>query len=216
MTVNQMIAIAPTRTTTGGPRDRFCRFFLMVAIVTVILSVSVRERSWFVARCSFFVARRLCCRTLATWEVSEGGVWKVTVTSFLSLSLSFSLSLCVCAYRSVVHRELSACAIFACTLAAEKILLRCITISFSAAECVNVLDLVQQEVSGKDYVFIKSNGADGPIAKKVYIQTGESYEGKIIIVDGLKGGEELIIEGARGLAENELIEVNLSKEANNG
>ena len=69
------------------------------------------------------------------------------------------------------------------------------------------LELVQQEVSGKDYVYIKGEGTEGPIAKKVYVTTGESYQGEIIIKEGLKGGEELIVDGARGLAENELIQV---------
>lgn len=88
---------------------------------------------------------------------------------------------------------------------------------YEAKDQVTVpLELVQQEVSGKDYVFIKTDGGEGPMAKKVYVETGESYEGKIIVVNGLEGGEELIVEGARGLAENELIEVNLTKEVNNG
>ncbi|MEM9821987.1 MAG: efflux RND transporter periplasmic adaptor subunit [Bacteroidota bacterium] len=78
------------------------------------------------------------------------------------------------------------------------------------------LDLVQQEVSGKDYLFIKSDGSEGAIAKKVYVETGESYEGEIIITSGLQGGEKLITDGARGLAENELIEVNTTKSVNNG
>jgi len=88
---------------------------------------------------------------------------------------------------------------------------------FEEKNAVSVpLDLVQQEVSGKDYVFIKTDGVEGAIAKKVYVETGESYEGNIIITEGLEGGEELITDGARGLAENELIEVNLTKTENNG
>ncbi len=69
------------------------------------------------------------------------------------------------------------------------------------------LELVQQEVSGKDYVFVKSNSAEGPVASKTYVRTSESYEGKIIITEGLKGGEEIIVDGARGLAEQEPIQV---------
>lgn len=69
------------------------------------------------------------------------------------------------------------------------------------------LEMVQQEVSGKDYVYIKAEGKDGPFAKKVYVKTGESYNGNIVIREGLRGGEELIMQGARGLAENELIRV---------
>ncbi len=77
-------------------------------------------------------------------------------------------------------------------------------------------DLVQQEVGGKTYVFVKASGEKGTFAKKAYITTGESAEGKIIVESGLKGDEELIIKGARSLAENELIQVqNTTTTANN-
>jgi RND family efflux transporter MFP subunit len=79
---------------------------------------------------------------------------------------------------------------------------------FSAKDAITVpLELVQQEVSGKDYVYIKKDGAEGAMAQKIYVTTGESYDGNIIIKDGLQGGEELIVTGARGLASNALIKV---------
>jgi len=86
---------------------------------------------------------------------------------------------------------------------------------FSEKDVVTVpLALVQQEGSGRDFVYIKGAGEEGSIAQKVIITTGESYEGQIVIKEGLKGGEELIIDGARGLAENELIEVRATPESN--
>lgn len=69
------------------------------------------------------------------------------------------------------------------------------------------VEMVQQEVSGKDYVYIKTAGEKGAIAKKVYVETGENYNGEVIIKSGLTGGDELILDGARGLAENQLIKV---------
>ena len=69
------------------------------------------------------------------------------------------------------------------------------------------LEMVQQEVGGKDYVYVIGEGEDGPLARKVYVKTGESYEGNIVIKEGLEGGETLIMEGARGLAENEPVKV---------
>ena len=69
------------------------------------------------------------------------------------------------------------------------------------------VEMVQQEVSGKDYVYIKSTGEKGEMAKKVYVETGENYNGEVIIKSGLTGGEALIVEGARGLAENQLVKV---------
>ncbi len=69
------------------------------------------------------------------------------------------------------------------------------------------VEMVQQEVSGKDYVYIKTAGEKGAVATKVFVETGENYNGEVIIKSGLTGGEEMILEGARGLAENQLIKV---------
>ncbi len=69
------------------------------------------------------------------------------------------------------------------------------------------LELVQQEVSGRSYVFVKDENSEGAFAKKVLVETGLSYEGNIIITSGLNGGEEIIVTGARGLANNELIKI---------
>lgn len=68
------------------------------------------------------------------------------------------------------------------------------------------LELVQQEVGGKQYVMtVVTEGQDGKIAKKVMVETGESYDGSIVITKGLTGGETLVASGARGLADGELI-----------
>jgi RND family efflux transporter MFP subunit len=69
------------------------------------------------------------------------------------------------------------------------------------------IELVQQEVSGRSFVFVKDENKEGAFAKKVIVETGASYEGNIIITSGLEGGEELIATGARGLANNELIKI---------
>jgi RND family efflux transporter MFP subunit len=79
------------------------------------------------------------------------------------------------------------------------------------------LDAVQQEVGGKKFVFISVDGDEGSVAKKVYVTTGDSYRGDIVITSGLNGGESLILEGSRGLANNEAIQVQTpKKELTNG
>ncbi len=79
---------------------------------------------------------------------------------------------------------------------------------FEAKDAVAIpLVLVQQEVTGKDYVYVKTDGPNGAFAKKVYVETGERSEGNVIITEGLKVGDQIIVEGGRGLAENELIEI---------
>lgn len=69
------------------------------------------------------------------------------------------------------------------------------------------IELVQQEVGGRSYLFVTSDGEKGPIAKKVYVKPGESFEGEIIITEGLKGEEELIVQGARNISDTEPIEI---------
>jgi len=79
---------------------------------------------------------------------------------------------------------------------------------FEAVDAVAIpLVLVQQEVTGKNYVYVKADGSEGPYAKKIYVETGERSDGNVIITEGLKFGDQIIIEGGRGLAENELIEL---------
>ncbi len=79
---------------------------------------------------------------------------------------------------------------------------------FTAKEAVAIpLEVVQQEVGGKDFVYITMEGPEGLTAKKVYVTTGESYEGNILITQGLNGDEVLIMEGARGLTDNTPVKV---------
>ena len=58
---------------------------------------------------------------------------------------------------------------------------------------------------------IATGGPDGPKAQKVFVKTGESFQGRIIISEGLEGGESVIVDGARGLTDNELIKVDEKK-----
>lgn len=69
------------------------------------------------------------------------------------------------------------------------------------------LELVQQEVGGDKYVMVKTQGSESAVAKKIYVKIGDSYEGNVVIEEGLKGGEEIIVKGSRSLNDGEGIEV---------
>ena len=69
------------------------------------------------------------------------------------------------------------------------------------------VDLVQQEIGGKSFVYVVTEKTGNLYAKKVYVKTGESYDNTIQITDGLNEGDELVILGARGLAENDLLQI---------
>ncbi len=62
------------------------------------------------------------------------------------------------------------------------------------------LEVIQQEVTGKRYVYVVENlEAEILRAKKVYIDSGDSYDNKIIISEGLNGDESLIVDGVQDL-----------------
>lgn len=69
------------------------------------------------------------------------------------------------------------------------------------------LHLIQQEVSGKDFVFVVGDEDGDKVAKKAYVQMGYTYKGEALIEEGLNGGEQLIAEGNRGLTENAVVEL---------
>ena len=70
------------------------------------------------------------------------------------------------------------------------------------------MDKVQQEVSGQRYVYLVAEDEDkGTIARKQYVTIGESYDGAVVIKEGLSGGETLILDGARGLADGQAIRI---------
>jgi multidrug efflux pump subunit AcrA (membrane-fusion protein) len=76
--------------------------------------------------------------------------------------------------------------------------------------------MVQQEVTGKEYVFVKGVYDRELVAEKRYVVTGDSYEGKVIIESGLVEGDEMIDEGALGLSERDLITlINVEDEEKN-
>jgi len=79
------------------------------------------------------------------------------------------------------------------------------------------LELVQQEVGGKNFVYTVANSEKGIVAEKKYVKTGESYDGNVIITEGLRQDMEVIIDGARNLSKGELIEIkNQTTENQNG
>lgn len=72
------------------------------------------------------------------------------------------------------------------------------------------LELVQEEVSGKKFVFVVITKEGKEVAQKKYITIGEGYEGDVIIEDGLSSGDQIIIDGARTVANGDLIK-NITK-----
>ncbi len=67
--------------------------------------------------------------------------------------------------------------------------------------------LIRQEVNGKQYVYTVEKHDGQMLAKKKYIQTGESDDAYIVITDGLEEGTEIIMDGAQKVAENDVVNI---------
>jgi len=62
------------------------------------------------------------------------------------------------------------------------------------------LEVIQQEVTGKRFVYVvDSSDANLPRAKKVYVDTGDSYDNEIVVTQGLQGTESLVVAGGQDL-----------------
>jgi RND family efflux transporter MFP subunit len=69
------------------------------------------------------------------------------------------------------------------------------------------LDLVQEEVGGKKFIYtIVNEGAD-MVAKKHFLTLGESADNKVIVKEGLTLGDQIVSEGSRSINENDLVEI---------
>ncbi len=77
-------------------------------------------------------------------------------------------------------------------------------------------ELIQQEVGGLDFVILAETDGKGARAKKIYIETGQSYEGEVVVASGLKEGDVLIVDGARGITDSESIQIQNPESATNG
>lgn len=70
------------------------------------------------------------------------------------------------------------------------------------------IELVQQEVGGLEFVFIVGvNDKNETFAQKAYVETGDSYEGNIVITSGITADQKIITEGARNIVDKEQIKV---------
>lgn len=77
------------------------------------------------------------------------------------------------------------------------------------------LEVIQQEVTGKRYVYVvDESDAKTPRAKKIYVSSGDSYDNNVVITEGLTGEESLIVAGVQDLLPNSalIIETTLSDE----
>jgi len=69
------------------------------------------------------------------------------------------------------------------------------------------INLVQQEINGREFLMVVDRRDGQPIAKKTYISRGPSNQKKVVITSGLSVGDELIDQGSKTVPEGHLIQV---------
>ena len=57
-------------------------------------------------------------------------------------------------------------------------------------------DLVQQEVGGKNFVYVVDRSGKKMIARKKYVKIGEAGDNTVVIAEGLNEKDEIIVDGA--------------------
>ncbi len=78
------------------------------------------------------------------------------------------------------------------------------------------VELVQEDVAGEKYVIKVSRSGGDHIANRVSVDVGDIYEGNAVIIKGIKVGDEIVLDGARLVADGEVIlianEINTANE----
>ena len=72
-------------------------------------------------------------------------------------------------------------------------------------------ELVLQEISGKEYLMVVGQKEGKKVAAKKFVVPGESYDGRVQIVEGITTEDEIIVVGARNVKEGDPIEIKMEE-----
>jgi membrane fusion protein, multidrug efflux system len=69
------------------------------------------------------------------------------------------------------------------------------------------LNVLQNELGGKAFVYVATKNANAWLAEKRYVKTGLSYRGEIEVTEGLQDGDILIVRGQQNVSEGQHLEL---------
>lgn len=72
-------------------------------------------------------------------------------------------------------------------------------------------ELIQQDLGGRDFVFLVKDGDKHQVSKRVFVETGKSYNGETVILSGLDGNETVVVKGAREMSDGEGLKILVSQ-----
>jgi membrane fusion protein, multidrug efflux system len=82
-----------------------------------------------------------------------------------------------------------------------------VTLLAEAREALSVPEVALQPLGPETFVWVASDGAQGPVAKKVKVTVGLRQNGRVEILAGLERGQRVVTEGVLRLREGASIEV---------
>ncbi|WP_236978461.1 efflux RND transporter periplasmic adaptor subunit [Membranihabitans maritimus] len=69
------------------------------------------------------------------------------------------------------------------------------------------INVIQQEINGKEYVMIADTTASPPVARKAYIERGDSSSDEVVVESGLTPGMKMIHIGSRTVGNGDPIKI---------
>lgn len=85
-------------------------------------------------------------------------------------------------------------------------------LEFQAEDLIVVSqDYIQQDVDGQRFVFTAQDAEDGStVARKTFVSTGQHYDNRAVVTEGLQRGDRIITNGTRGLTDGQPISLSQS------
>lgn len=80
------------------------------------------------------------------------------------------------------------------------------------------VNLIQQEINGREFLMVVDQSQGNPVARKTYITKTETNDEMAVITEGLKPGDEVIEVGGRTVSDGtplEIIELSVLSESTN-
>jgi len=69
------------------------------------------------------------------------------------------------------------------------------------------INLVQQEINGREFLMIVDKSGSQPVARKTYITRGSSNQRRVVVSSGLNPGDVVIDRGSKSITEGQIIQV---------
>ncbi|MFZ6050650.1 efflux RND transporter periplasmic adaptor subunit [Halocola ammonii] len=67
--------------------------------------------------------------------------------------------------------------------------------------------IIQQDTRGRKFVYTAKKEEDGYLVEKQFVEAGRYYEGQMVILSGLKAGDEVLDKGSRKVVDGQMVNI---------